>query len=144
MKRLILGFTFLPAMLVCSVLAAQDLDKLSKPAANQEAGANDVAQTEDMWFYLQELRRYDDPQAVIRRKAERKGDQRRQRLAAMKWYGYSQSRPSANPTPSMGVYSPMWVGNGADPYQWIGNAYVTTVLRVETAAVTTATATKTR
>ena len=142
MKRIMLGVTILPAMLVCSVLAAQDLDKLGKRAANQEAGAGNVTQTEDMWFYLQELRRYDDPQAVVRRKAERKGDQRRQRLAAMKWYGYSQGRPSANPTPSMGVYSPTWVGNGADPYQWIGNAYVTTVLRVETAAVTTTTKTR--
>ncbi len=142
MKRFILGFAFLPAMLLCSVLAAQDVDKMNQPAGNQQAGLNNMAQTEDMWFYMQELRRYDDPQVVIRRKAERKADQRRHRLAAMKWYGYSQSRPSANPTPSMGVYSPMWVGNGADPYQWIGNAYVTTVLRVETATVTTGTKTR--
>ncbi len=143
MKRFILGFAFLPAMLLCSVLAAQDVDKMNQPAGNQQAGLNNnMAQTEDMWFYMQELRRYDDPQVVIRRKAEKKADQRRHRLAAMKWYGYSQSRPSANPTPSMGVYSPMWVGNGADPYQWIGNAYVTTVLRVETATVTTGTKTR--
>ncbi len=142
MTRLIFGLTFLPAMLICSVLVAQDLNKLNRPAANPEAGVSDVAQTEDMWFYLQELRRYDDPQVVIRRKAELKAQQRRQRLAAMKWYGYSPSRPMANPTPSMGVSSPMWIGNGADPYQWIGNAYVTTVLRVETAAVSSTTKTR--
>lgn len=142
MKRLLLGLTFLPAMLVCSVLAAQDPDKLNLANGDQGARLNEMAQTEDMWFYMQELRRYDDPQVVIRRKAEKKADQRRQRLASMKWYGYSQSRPSASPTPSMGVYSPMWIGNGADPYQWIGSAYVTTVLRVETASVTSSTKTR--
>ena len=136
MKRLILGFAILPVMLICSVVAAQDLDKLQKPG--DEVGLDDqVAQTEDMWFYLQELRRYDDPQMAIRRKAELKGQQRRQRLAAMKWFGWSQSRPTANPTPIMGYYSPMWVGNGSDPNLWIGNAYVTTAVRVETAEKST-------
>jgi len=82
-----------------------------------------------MWFYLQELRRYENPQVAVRRKAEKKGEQRRHRLAAMKWYGYSQSRPTANSTPWTGVYSPNWVGNGADPYQWVGNVYISTTLR---------------
>ena len=53
------------------VLVAQDLDKFSRPAGQRPA-VDQVAQTEDMWFYLQELRRYDDPQVVIRRKAEKK------------------------------------------------------------------------
>ena len=85
-----------------------------------------------MWFYMQELRRYDDPQVAIRRKAEKKAEQRRHRLAAQKWFGWSQSRPTASPTPWTGVYSPNWVGNGADPYHWIGNAYLTTAVRVDT------------
>ena len=132
MKRLTLGLAIVPAMLLGSVVVAQDLDKLQKPGA-QLVPDDQVAQTEDMWFYLQELQRYDDPQMAIRRKAEKKAAQRRQRLAAMKWYGYSQSRPTANPTPIMGIYSPMWSGNGSDPYLWIGNAYVTTAVRVEAA-----------
>ena len=131
MRRLVLTLTFLPAMLVSSILTAQDLDKFSRPAG-QDPAVGQIAQTEDMWFYLQELRRYDDPQVVIRRKAEKKAEQRRQRLAAMKWFGWSQSRPTASPTPWTGVYSPSWVGNGADPYHWIGNAYVTTAIRVDT------------
>jgi hypothetical protein len=131
MRRLVLTLTFLPAMLISSILTAQDLDKFSRPAGHDPA-VGQIAQTEEMWFYLQELRRYDDPQVVIRRKAEKKGEQRRQRLAAMKWFGWSQSRPTASPTPWTGVYSPSWVGNGADPYHWIGNAYVTTAVRVDT------------
>jgi len=136
MRRLVLSFTFVPALLIGAVLAAQDPGRFSTPVG-QDPTSDQVAQTEDMWFYLQELRRYDDPQAVIRRKAERKGEQRRQRLAAMKWYGWSQSRPTASSTPWTGVYSPSWVGNGADPYQWVGNAYVTSAIRVDTGSSTT-------
>ena len=71
MKRLILGFAILPVMLICSVVAAQDLDKLQKPG--DEVGVDDqVAQTEDMWFYLQELRRYETlrMQSVARRNSK--------------------------------------------------------------------------
>ena len=136
MRRSVLTLTILPAMLLSSVLVAQDLDKFSRPVG-QSPAVDQVAQTEDMWFYLQELRRYDDPQVVIRRKAEQKADQRRQRLAAMKWFGWSQSRPTASSTPWMGVYSPSWVGNGADPYHWVGNAYLTTAIRVDTGSTTT-------
>ena len=136
MRRSVLTLTILPAVLLSSALAAQDLDKFSRPVG-QSPAVDQVAQTEDMWFYLQEHRRYDDPQVVIRRKAERKAEQRRQRLAAMKWFGWSQSRPTASSTPWTGVYSPSWVGNGADPYHWVGNAYLTTAIRVDTGSTTT-------
>lgn len=132
MKRLILGFALLPALVFCSVATAQDLDKLPK-AGDQAVAGDQVTQTEDMWFYLQELRRYDDPQVMVRRKAEQKAAQRRARLAAMRWYGWMQGRPIANPVPSMGYYSPMWGGNGPDPYLWIGNSYVRTTVRIDTA-----------
>jgi hypothetical protein len=142
MKRLILGAAILPAILLCSAVMAQDVDKLPKPG-DQLQPSDDITQSEDMWFYLQELRRYDDPQVMIRRKAELKGQQRRQRLAAMKWFGWSQGRPTANPTPSMGYYSPSWLGNGSNPHLWVGNAYVRTTVRLDT-AVRSTTATKTR
>jgi hypothetical protein len=32
----------------------------------------------------------------------------------------SNSRPVASTTPFMGVYSPAWVGNGGDRYDWVG------------------------
>ena len=130
MKRFVLGCAILPAVLLCSNLAAQDPEKLPQPS-DQAQSPNQVQQTEDMWFYMQELRRHDDPLMAIRRKEELKARQRRGRIAAMKWYGYSQSRPSANPMPFTGYHSPMWAGNGCDPYLWIGNAYVTTALQIE-------------
>jgi len=50
-------------------------------------------------YYEEQLRRYDDPKEAVRRKAEFRAAQRQRRIAAMKWYGYSASRPTVNPTP---------------------------------------------
>ena len=74
--------------------------------------------TPELWVYAQEQRRHDDPALSVRRKAELKADQRLARLAAQKWYGYSNSRPEASPIPFMGQYSPAWVGNGWNRYDW--------------------------
>jgi hypothetical protein len=76
------------------------------------------AVTPDLWVYSQEQRRHDDPAQSVRRKAEVQADQRISRLAALKWYGLSNSRPQASPIPTMGVYSPTWVGNGWSRYEW--------------------------
>ena len=91
--------------------------------ARKEADARKIpvpAQvTPEMWIYSQEMRRYEDPQQMVRRKAEVKASQRTSRLAAMKWFGFSNARPQANPVPFMSVYSPTWVGNGYDRYDWV-------------------------
>ena len=85
----------------------------------------------------QQLFRFsDDPQVVIRRKEEKKAEQRRLRLAAQKWFGMLPGRPTANPTPFTGAYSPMWVGNGYDPYHWVGSGTITrTAIRIDDATV---------
>lgn len=141
MKRLLISSAFLfVALLNAKLLAQQPMPTLVEqptPATETVAAASELpeldsgAQTESMWFYLQELRRYDDPRTVIRRKAEKKAEQRRTRLAAQKWYGYSGGRPLASHTPFMGTYSSMWVGNGKDAFQWVGSGYVTTAVKVE-------------
>lgn len=78
--------------------------------------------TPEMWLYLQELRRYDDPRLAVRRKAEFRADQRRRRIAAREWFGLSNMRPTANPTPWYGAYSPHWGSNDVlRPYQWTAN-----------------------
>lgn len=133
MRRLIVGLLVVPALAISGGVSAQDPAKLEKANVQRLDNGEQVEHTEDMWFYLQELQRYDDPHMAIRRKEERKAKQRRQRLAAMKWYGYSPGRPPANPIPAMGHYSPSWVGNGSDPYVWLGNAYMTTTVRVKVA-----------
>jgi hypothetical protein len=80
-----------------------------------------------MWFYMQEYRRYKSPQEAVRRKAEQRAAQRQNRLAAQRWFGYSNLRPTANPIPYMGTYSPSWTGNSWNPAAWsgVGSPYVT-------------------
>lgn len=87
--------------------------------------------TPELWLYSQELRRHDDPAQAVRRRAELRADQRSQRLAAMKWFGLSNSRPQASPVPLMGVYSPAWAGNGLNRYDWVGVADRSATVRVE-------------
>ena len=86
--------------------------------------------TPELWVYSQELRRHDDPALSVRRKAELKADQRLARLAAQKWYGFSNSRPEASPIPFMGQYSPGWVGNSWNRYDWyaFGNPSLTLLI----------------
>jgi hypothetical protein len=135
MKRLLIGLAILSALLSPHRLVAQeptpapsrDVTERFPVVPDWETGAP----TESMWFYLQELRRYDDPRTVTRRVAEEKADQRRARLAAQKWYGYLAGRPLASHTPFMGTYSPMWVGNGKDAFQWVGSGFVNTAVRLD-------------
>jgi len=61
--------------------------------------------TPEMWFYLQEMRRYDDPQASRRRRAELSAAARRARLNSQRWYGINNSRPTVNINPWTYTYS---------------------------------------
>lgn len=93
-----------------------------QPDALSDGTTSLTQMTPEMWFYQQEMRRYDDPRAAVRRKAEYRAAQRQRRIAAMEWYGFSNLRPQANPTPfASGVYSPGWVSNNyRHPMQWSG------------------------
>jgi hypothetical protein len=115
MKRTLLALVL---ALACGSIAAAQQPVRQHPAAQPEL--TPAVTTPDMWYYSQEQRRHDDPQQAVRRKAEFVSQQRAARVAAMKWYGMSNSRPVASTTPSMGVYSPAWVGNGGDRFDWIG------------------------
>lgn len=87
-----------------------------------------VEPTTEMWFYQQEKRDRLDPSLAVRRNAEYKAAQRRYRLAAMRWFGYSNLRPAASPDPINGYYSPFWAGNNQlSPYMWSGNGHATVV-----------------
>jgi hypothetical protein len=90
------------------------------------------AVTPDLWLYSQEWRRHDDPAQAVRRKAEARTAQRMERLAAMRWYGFSNIRPQASVTPFMSIYSPAWMGNGYDRYDWTSTYYTPTVVQIET------------
>lgn len=77
-----------------------------------------LSPTAEMWFYEQMRQDYNNPQLQARRRAEWNAAQRRARIAAREWYGYSNSRPTAHPTPFMYYYSASWGSNTANPYIW--------------------------
>ena len=78
-----------------------------------------VAPTVEMWFYEQERIRHDDPKMAVRRNAEMRAMQRRNRIAAQAWYGMSKSRPMVSPTAyATGAYSAHWGSNTYNPQRW--------------------------
>lgn len=122
MKRLLTGFALccsLAGMLSLASPAAAELPTIQGETTGDTELIPSPPTTPEMWYYMQELRRYDDPKQAIRRKAELKAAQRRDRLAALKWYGFSNSRPTAAHMPFMNSsYSPAWVGNSWNPHYW--------------------------
>lgn len=109
--------------------AAQDAEhqQVSQVSAEQPIGSQ-LNLTPEMVMYLQAIRRYEDPKQAVRRNAERRAAERRARIAAMNWYGFSNSRPQASVTPFMGTYSPVWSGGNWAPYHWFGGYANNTVI----------------
>lgn len=107
------------SLMLASIADAQDKSK-SAPSLRRDASTSNGAtnQTPEMWFYEQERSRWEDPKEAVRRKAEFRSAQRGNRIASSHWYGMSNSRPAANPTPLFGTYSPTWVSNSFDPNRW--------------------------
>jgi hypothetical protein len=85
---------------------------------SNEISAGSVTPTPDMWYYQQELKRYADPKLAIRRRAEQRADQRRERLASREWYGVSNTRPMVSTSPQYMPYSTFWGSNTYDVLRW--------------------------
>ena len=117
MKRLLL-LAIGSLALVTTTFAQDDPRPAKRDAAPTPSLRRDVSpestgltQTPEMWFYEQERTHWENPQEAVRRKAEFRYSQRAQRMASAHWYGMSNSRPTANPTPLSGSYSPAWVSS---------------------------------
>ena len=90
----------------------------------------EVVPTPEMWFYEQYVQQYQDPKAMVRQKAEFRSAARQRRIAARRWFGFSNMRPAASPDPYYGDYSPRWSSNNYfNPFQWNGVAPAVTVVR---------------
>ena len=128
-----LGAVALAAFLVVSIVRADDPEpNRIQPASLTPATAaapqasitiaspGQVQATPEMWFYQQELARYNepDPKTLVRIAAQEKAAQRRARIAAQDWYGYSNSRPTSGIDPVDGPVSPQWIGNGYNSFYW--------------------------
>ncbi|MDA0657594.1 MAG: hypothetical protein O3C60_02025 [Planctomycetota bacterium] len=92
---------------------------VAKPSPPSPELATPAQTTPEMWIYAQEQKRLDDPRQIMRRKSQQEGAWRRERIAARKWFGLSNLRPTANPIPTMSAsYSPSWGGSHWDPFLW--------------------------
>jgi hypothetical protein len=120
--------SWMAAALAMGVMAAlangqQPADNAS-PAKAFQTNSSEVATsgmvtpTPDMWFYEQERNREDNPKMAVRRKAEVRAQARMSRLAATRWYGISNSRPTVSPTPWDAGYSPYWGSNSYEAMRW--------------------------
>jgi hypothetical protein len=122
MKRISLCVLSLQLFALVSVASAQDPRFDGRKSAPGIAPAVAVAEVSpEMWYYQQQIQRYDDPWQAVRRNAEQRAAQRQARVAAQKWYGYSKARPTANATPWGVTYSPQWSGNTYRPFNWAMN-----------------------
>lgn len=120
-----LTVSLVATLLTIQPAGAQD-DLFADPAKSEAESPPNISLpstgpvTPEMWLYMQEYQRYQQPKEGVRRKAQIRAAQRQNRLEAQRWFGVSNLRPMANPIPFYGSYSPAWVGNGWNPYSWVG------------------------
>jgi hypothetical protein len=123
---------------LCLVFPALGQEPRSRaPDAGRTVSLGNLSPTPEMWFYEQARRQYEDPRTMVRQKAEFKAVHREWRIAARKWFGFSNSRPRVSAEPFYGSRTPHWASNSYDPFAWRGIGGVT-VIR-EAAATTTQT-----
>jgi hypothetical protein len=84
----------------------------------------------DQTWYRQTSTYQPDTRAIIHQKAQARGAQRDARLASLNWYGMSNSRPTAAPTPFSSLYSPVWQQPGGRPFAWSTTSWPTSVVYV--------------
>jgi hypothetical protein len=92
-----------------------------RPASPAEAAADD-------WYYNSETPQPLTPRQMQQQKSQIVAAQRMSRLAAMRWYGMSNERPTATATPFSGVYSPAWQMPGGRPFAWYGASRPTYII----------------
>src|SRR3954469_22440375 len=73
---------------------------------------------EQSWNREQKTNTKQDARAIVQQKAQARGEQRMDRLAASNWYGISNSRPSGSSTPFTSRYGSSWEMPGGRPYSW--------------------------
>lgn len=124
MKRLTFALSALSLLVAVPAMAQRVTPPASKPAQQPVTlgiSPGEVAATPEMWFYQQQLQQYQDPKMAVRAKAEMRAAARMRRMTALKWFGFSNQRPTAGVDPYHGDYSPSWTGNnGHYPFRWNG------------------------
>jgi len=101
------------------------------PLAAQEFGdPAPLDERRDESLYYQQPTYRPDTRAIIHQKAQTRAHQRQSRLASLSWYGMSNGRPTAAPTPFTSLYSPVWQMPGGRPFAWHTRTWPTYVVYV--------------
>jgi hypothetical protein len=119
MKRLLIALA-LPLLLTAGTARA-DRPMSAGLGIDSAVSMSELRVTPEMWFYDQAMRQYKDPKMAVRANAEYRFAERQRRIASMKWFGFSNSRPQVCSDPFHNDYSPHWVANpGYHPSRWSG------------------------
>ena len=122
------------ALAVGLLLIAVPASGQNPPGNNLSLGdtisLGEVTPTPEMWFYQQYHQQYQDPKMAVRLKAEERSAQRRARIEAQRWFGFSKARPKAGTDCVHGDYSPGWTSGHANyPFRWTGYGVAAVVVR---------------
>ena len=117
MKWLILALSI--AFILVAVPAMAQSPPTNEIRISSSPTEGGLAPTSEMWFYQEQLRQYQDPKMSLRRISEEKAAQRRARLAAQRWYGFSKTRPRVGSDIEYGDWGAGWTsGNHYHPSRW--------------------------
>jgi hypothetical protein len=101
----------LAAFLAVVVASAARAQEPAAPAAQPAQEGGDA-------FYYRPAPEKATTLTLAQQKAQMRGAQRMARLEALRWYGFSNSRPTASAIAWTTMYSPAWQMPGGRPYAW--------------------------
>ncbi len=121
MARSIIAAVLFSSLLASAAPAPAVADEVLNVDVSSPVNQNRSQAHDDSWYYQpsKEPTAYKpDPKMIAQQRAMAYGQQRSNRLAALNWYGMSNSRPTASPTPFTTLYSPAWQSPGGKPFAW--------------------------
>ncbi|TWU27463.1 hypothetical protein [Bythopirellula polymerisocia] len=95
--------------------------------AQRTAKADTSATDQNDWYYGSE--QPEPAKNIAQQKAQLRAEQRMDRLASLRWYGFQPGRPTASGMPFTTMYSPAWSRPGGRPFSWY-TGYPTNVYNV--------------
>jgi hypothetical protein len=130
MKRFWTMSPVLCLFLLSPLVAADKPTPKAETKTSISISPGELAPTQEMWFYEQYQKQYTDPKAVVRQNAEFRAEERMRRMAALRWYGFSNQRPRAGVDLINGDYAPAWSSNNIyHPFRWAGPATTTALVK---------------
>jgi hypothetical protein len=117
-------------IILCGLIVGTGMGFSAPLMAQQPASVARLDENHDESLYYQQPTYRPDTREIIHQKAQTRALQRQARLASMSWYGMSNARPTAAPTPFMSLYSPVWQMPGGRPFAWHSDPWPTYVFYV--------------